>query len=177
MASFESKEHTRSLEHVEKMVQRLKSAGGTIKTDVFSFGSSETPDAGMGVFATRDIAQGELLMEVPFSEVLSVEKVMACPALAHIFQEQQGLKDFPDEVLALGIMYAFTSQDETCGWLDYVRACPDEAEMNTTLYWSAEELAELEGTAVFHLTHMMNRQMEADWDGVHAALQQVRELA
>ena len=173
MSAFQATEHNRGLDHVEAMVQRLKAAGGQIKTDIFSFSSSETPDAGMGVFATRDIAKDELLMEVPFSEVLSVEKVVSYPKLAHIFVEQPGVRDYPDEVLALGIMYAVTSQDEGCGWLDYVRACPDEVEMNTTIYWSDEELAELKGTMVFHLTQMMNRQIDSDWTAVHAALQQV----
>jgi hypothetical protein len=165
--------HQRSLDHVDTMVARVQGMGGKINNEMFTFQNSDTPDAGMGVYATRDIKQGELLMEVPFSECLSPEKVMKCPTLAHIFEEQQGLKDFPDEVLAIGIMYAVISQDTTCGWLDYVKACPIEAEMNTTIYWTDAELEELNGTTVYHLTAMMKRQIAADWESVHVALKQV----
>eukprot|EP00605_Chrysophyceae_sp_TOSAG23-4_P001157 GSChrysophyteH1.ASY1.ANO1.1264.1 assembled CDS len=171
MASFTIE---RDLSHVETLVVRVKAGGGIVYDgDMYEFENSSTPDAGIGVFAKRDIHKGELLMEVSFGECLSVEKVMNYPLLAHIFEQQEGLKDFPDEVLALGIMYATVSQDASCGWLDYVKACPSAAEMNSTIYWSDEEMVELQGTMLFHLTGMMNRQITQDWQGVHASLKQV----
>jgi len=174
MSAF-NEEAIRTLEHVEDMVKRLKANGGEIKSDIFTFKSCGEKNAGIGVFAKEDrpLVKGELLMQVPFSECLSVERVIAYPPLAHVFKEQAGLIDYPDEILAIGIMYAMSNQDVSCGWLDYLKACPVAEEMNTTIYWNDDEVEELKGCTVYHLTKMMLKQIDNDWETIHAQFKEV----
>jgi len=111
---------------------------------------------------------------------------MACPGLRRVFEEQEQLQSFPDEVLAIGLMYGLlcareqaTASDArsaeleaSCPWLQHVKTLPPPDSFNTTLYWSDDELAMLKGCSAFHLTQLMKRQIDADWASVHEQLTQ-----
>jgi hypothetical protein len=43
-------------------------------------------------------------------------------------------------------------------------------EFNTTIFWSDAELDELKGNSVYHLTHMMRRQIASDYNSIHGPL-------
>lgn len=161
---------TSQLEAVVNLKSRVVTNGGVISAEL-TFESFE--DAGVGIMATKDIKMGSILMEVPFKDCLSVEKIVQCEALSRIFSEQQGLEEFPDEILAIGLMYGATKKEE-CAWYDHIKTLPTADQMNSTTFWNEEQLNRLQGgPSIYHLTSMMNKQCEADWNAVHKALSEV----
>lgn len=98
--------------------------------------------------------------------------------LKDIFITNPGLISYPDEVLALGLMYASSSlsslnKDQSNDKMDYllrthVKSIPDT--FNTTIFWSEEELNELRGCNVFHLTKLIKNQIDSDWETLHKPL-------
>jgi len=157
------------LTDVDTLVQRVVSHGGDIDiTARVSF--KKSAEDGVGVFAAGPLEQGAVLMRIPFAECITTDSVTSCEALKCIFEEQPGLLDYPDEVLCIGLMHAALPCGAGCGWADHVLTMPRVSELNSTLYWAQEELEELNGCMVYHLTGMMQRQIEADWGGIHAQL-------
>jgi hypothetical protein len=126
----------------------------------------------MGVYSAKDLPTGTVIMSIPFADCISTESIIQSEALRHIFAEQQGLTDYPDEVLAIAIMFASLPQGAACPWADHVRTFPAAGEMNSTIFWSAEELELVRGCTVYHLTTMMQRQIKADWAGLYTQLLQ-----
>ena len=155
----------------------LISATAALKTsyiadELISFTSADVAD-GVGVVAKQDIDTRTLLIQVPLKACISVEtitKSQACNSgLKAIFEDNPGLLSYPDEVLAIGLMYAFLHPDDsTCFWAPHVQTMPSR--FNSTIYWTENERMEIKNSMTFHLTNMMKRQIEVDYDGVHKAL-------
>ena len=188
MASFASGElYTEQLKNVKILVQRAaeESAPGIVIGPVFF--ESKDVNAGVGVFAKEFIAKGGLLVQIPYNKCISVDRIVQCPALSVIFLEQPQLLSFVDEVLAIGLMFgklcreqvaaipdldeqvgaeARMSAESHCPWYHHIRSLP--ATFNTTLYWSDDELLELKGCMTFHLTQLMKRQIDQDWEAIHS---------
>ena len=173
---------------VEELVARLSSSSsGFAVAPAVSFRSSA--DSGVGIYAKESVKKGAVLVQIPFDQCLSAEAVTASPGLRVVFEEQEQLAAFPDEVLAIGLMYGMLRMREqqaaaadaarsreletACPWLAHVKTLPPPESFNTTLFWSDDELAQLKGCSVFHLTQLMKRQIDADWESVHAQLAQV----
>ena len=140
---------------------------------------SRSSGSGLGIYAKEVLAKGTVLVQVPFRRCLSVEAVAASPGLRRVFVEQAQLLNFPDEVLAIGLMYArlliessSSSAEsfslESCPWLLHAKTLPQS--FNSTLFWEDDELLQLKGCTVFHLTQLMKRQIDADFQNVHAQL-------
>lgn len=116
---------------------------------------------GVGVFATQSISPRQVLVQVPFSTCLSVESVLASP-LRVVFDDNPGVLDYPDEVLAIGLLYAL--QEESCAWNLHVKTMPSA--FNTPLYWEEADLENLKGSIVFHLVNMMKKRIASDWENL-----------
>jgi hypothetical protein len=153
------------IEALEAAVATLVQAGAVELSDAVAFRVSD--EAGVGIFATTAVEKGTVLIKVPFASTISVERVVGCEALAQIFADNEGLLSYPDEVLAIGLMYACA---HPCPWALHVSTMPRT--FNTPLYWSNEELEQLRGTNVFHLALMMKRQMEADYASIYIPLKE-----
>lgn len=122
---------------------------------------------GMGIFAKCDIAPGETLMRIPIRICISVDLIMTDPVLNQIVQSCPVLFNFPDEILALGLMYS-KNFEAVCSWSAHTKTFP--ATLNSTIFWTEEDMAELKGCNIFHLTALMKKQIERDWENVHQPL-------
>jgi hypothetical protein len=132
--------------------------------------------------ATSDIDSSEVLIEIPYSQCISVDTILQSP-LGIIFENHPDLLSYPDEVLAMGmelallntvasnnyvsgLMYGLTK--DSCPWHGHVVTMPSS--FNTTLYWSDEELVNVKTSMIFHLTSMMKRQIQNDWENIHSPI-------
>eukprot|EP01032_Pedospumella_encystans_P016881 gene16881-19240_t len=143
----------------------IRTNGGLVNAKV-EFVQSE--NEGFGVFASGDIAHGETLIKVPFSMCISVEKILEFAGLKQVFVDNEGLLNYPDEVIAIALMHGKLFPESTCSWAKHTKMLP--MEFNTTIFWSDEELDELKGNNVFHLTKMMKRQIDMDYTSIHLPL-------
>ena len=130
----------------------------------------DTTDAGTGIFATKAIPARTTLVSVPFKQCISVESVSKS-ALMSLIENRPGLLNYPDEVIAMWLMYAVTHMNdvsESPEWRHHIDTLPKT--YNTPLFWSDEELNEIKGYNVCHLTNLMKKQIKADWDTLHQPL-------
>lgn len=169
MASFLSSDSAPEvlLSNVQDLANQIEGQGGKVAN--VSFTSSND---GIGLCAAVDFMVGDSILEIPFSECISMSRIMNYDKLKVIFDEQTQLVDFPDEVLCVGIMHAVLHPD-SCPWGAHVATWPRPKDMNSTIYWTEDELSLLKGTNVLTLTNMMKSQLEADWEAVHDALEQI----
>jgi hypothetical protein len=119
---------------------------------------------GYGIFSTDAIPAQSPLLVIPVSQCLSAERVSEHHLLQKIFTDNPGLLDYPDEVLAIGVMFAELHPD-LCDWSLHVATFPRS--INSTLYWSESEMLELKDNAIFHITGMLKRQIEHDFNSIH----------
>lgn len=154
-------------------------------------GFERSVNDGVGVFAKEALSKGSLLVQIPFDQCISVERITKSVGLRLLFSDQTHLVPFEDEVLAIGLMFgrlcldqvasisdldeqavaeARLSSEEQCPWLLHIKTLP--LSFNTTLFWQDDELLELKGCTTFHLTQLMKRQIDKDWEGIHAQLAQ-----
>lgn len=122
---------------------------------------------GFGIFTTIDLQPDSILIKLPYSLCLSVDMISCDFHLSKILKENPGLRDYPDEILALGIMYAQNPSNE-CEWSCHVQTFPKS--LNSTMFWSDYELEELKCCNVFHITKMLQRQIKTDWENFHYPL-------
>jgi hypothetical protein len=168
MADFELVAHT-----LDAVSQEIRQAGGLVNDRIHFVQSS---NEGFGIFARSDVAAGETLINVPFSLCITTEKIASSETLKQLISENEGLMNYPDEVLAIGLMHAKLFPSASCSWSKHVEMLPTE--FNTTIYWSAEELEGLKGNTVYHLTQMMKRQIEGDFNSIHlGALRRLQQVA
>lgn len=147
-----------------------------------SIGFTFNPDSGVGIVATEIIKADEVLLSIPYSQCISAANIRANPALSVIFLDNPGLVDYPDEILALGLMHAILMADahnndsedddkehliteEKCPWIAHVQTMPTQYE--STIFWGETDLNRLRGHSAFHLTTLLKRQMEIDFETIH----------
>lgn len=145
----------------------VRSNGGFINENIEFIVSDDKSDKGIGIFTKDYINPGILLIKVPFSLCLSIEMISCDQFLSKVLRENSYLNEMQDEVLALAIMYA-TNPSVVCEWSNHTRTFPKY--LNSTIYWSEDELNELKSCNVYYLTKMMNSRMESDWKSIHEPL-------
>ena len=164
MAEFEGAEPFDKSE-ILALISNVTENGGSVSENI-SF--VHTTEAGTGIFATAPIAARAVLVSVPFSHCISTESVMTT-CLSEIIEIRPGLMSYPDEIIAMGLMYAATHlSDDNCPWMQHVKTIPKS--YDTPLYWSEAELNEIKGCNVYHLTNLMKKQIQADWIALHEPL-------
>ncbi|KAJ4353085.1 Ribosomal lysine N-methyltransferase 4 [Ascochyta clinopodiicola] len=97
--------------------------------------------AGRGVVATQDIAEHELLFRIPRSAILSVENSILSTEIPNATFDTLG----PWLSLILVMLYEYINGDAS-NWAAYFAVLP--AEFDTLMYWTEDELAELQASAV-----------------------------
>ena len=147
-----------------------------IKEDALEFIDTTSRGVkGVGIFAKTDIEKGTVLLQIPYASCISIDKITANPKLSSVFVDNPGLLDYPDEVLAIGLMYAFLHPDDAeCDWALHVQTMPRK--FDSTLFWDEEELLEIKDCMIFHLTRMMKNQINNDYYSIHQPLSQNYEI-
>ncbi len=124
--------------------------------------------SGVGVYALSNIDKGTVIVSVPFGQCITKEIVVSHGPLQLLFQETPSLLDFTDEVLCIGLLYALLHGEGVCPWRQHVLTMPRS--FDTPLFWSEEELEEIKGHNIFHLTGMMKRQILSDFQSIYIPL-------
>ena len=114
------------------------------------------------------VAEGSLLLRVPEYRLLSPWKAANSPEsclISHVFQEV-GL--FPDDLAALATLLLHErALGSTSSYHPWLRTLPPT---ESTLVWSARELACLEGSPLIRLTALRQEQLRREYDHLFTAL-------
>src|SRR5690348_5924142 len=139
------------MDSINELLTQTRSAGAVVYESIQFLDSVES---GVGIFARAAVPKQSILISVPYKICLTVDLVSSSSQLGCIFANKPGFLQYPDEVLAIGLMFASSNPSSTeCAWHGHVKTMPST--FNTTIYWSEEELTEMKGCNVFHLTKMM----------------------
>ena len=119
MAAFDDDQ---SAADVEALLEEFASPerGGFVN-EVCEF--VKTKESGISIMAKEALTAGSTVVGVPYDQLLSTERIMNYEPLRRIFVEQEQLRDFPDEVLAIGIMHAACA-GAACPWYKHVATFP-----------------------------------------------------
>ncbi|KNG48379.1 set domain-containing protein [Stemphylium lycopersici] len=98
-------------------------------------------DAGRGVVATQSIAEHELLFRIPRASILSVENSILSTEIPAATFSLLG----PWLSLILVMLYEYHNGTAS-NWAPYFAVLPND--FNTLMFWSEDELAELQASAV-----------------------------
>ncbi|KAF9733637.1 hypothetical protein PMIN06_007849 [Paraphaeosphaeria minitans] len=99
--------------------------------------------AGRGVVATQNITEDEVLFRIPRSAILSVENSILSNEIPKATFDALG----PWLSLILAMLYEHFNSDAS-NWAPYFCVLPDE--FNTLMFWSEDELVQLQASAVLH---------------------------
>ena len=133
-----------------------------------------TDDKGVGIFTNAEIKEvGTILISIPFNLCFSIEMILNNRHLKALFSDNPGYLNYVDEVLAIGLLYAKTLSQEfvldgSCDWYHHVNVMP--LQLNSTLFWSEEELLELLPCNTYHLTRLMKKQIQSDFESLYVPL-------
>ncbi|XP_015576816.2 fructose-bisphosphate aldolase-lysine N-methyltransferase, chloroplastic [Ricinus communis] len=109
---------------------------------------------GLGLIAERDIARNEVVLEIPKKLWINPDAVAA----SDIGNVCSGLKPWISVALFL-IREKLKKEGST--WWPYLDILPDTT--NSTIYWSEEELAELQGTQLLRTTLGVKEYMQREF--------------
>ncbi|RYN17336.1 hypothetical protein AA0113_g12206 [Alternaria arborescens] len=118
----------------------LKQSGAEISPKI-NLEDLRTKDAGRGVVATQNIAEHELLFRIPRASILSVENSILSTEIPASTFALLG----PWLSLILVMLYEYHNGSAS-NWAPYFAVLP--ADFNTLMFWSDDELAELQASAV-----------------------------
>ncbi|KAI4912956.1 hypothetical protein J4E85_010931 [Alternaria conjuncta] len=118
----------------------LKASGAEISPKV-KLQDLRNQDAGRGVIATEPIAEHELLFRIPRASILSVENSILSREIPASTFALLG----PWLSLILVMLYEYHNGSAS-NWAPYFAVLPTE--FNTLMFWSEDELAELQASAV-----------------------------
>ena len=120
---------------------------------------------GFGFRAKCDIPQGGVLCSVPVHLAWSALAARASPTLGPLLQRCSGLR--VDDLIALHLMHERARREASPRW-PHLASLPEQ--YDATLFWTDDELAELQGSPLAAQTHQLLAQTEADYAELHAAL-------
>ena len=155
----------------------VQQRGAFISSKVAFEEDASSAKRGVGVRAVEHIKEGTVVISIPFGLCISVDSVTQLEPLKPLFDENPGLLDYPDEVLAVGLMFGRRadrlSNDDVAAAAEallnaHVRTMPKA--FNTSLYWSDDEMTMLRPSNAFHLTRLMKSQINNDWNSLHKPL-------
>ncbi|KAL3511097.1 hypothetical protein ACH5RR_030498 [Cinchona calisaya] len=126
--------------------------------------SSKTPvkpgvvPQGLGLVATRDISKSEVVLEVPKRFWINPDAVAA----SEIGNVCSGLKPW----IAVALFLLREKSREDSKWKNYFEILPESTD--STVFWSEEELAELQGTQLLSTTLGVKEYVENEFLKVEA---------
>ncbi|KAF1957412.1 SET domain-containing protein [Byssothecium circinans] len=123
-------------------LQWLKSTGAEISSKI-ELKDLRNIQAGRGVVATQDITKDELLFRIPRPTLLTVSNSLLSSEIPKATLDHLG----PWLSLILVMLYEYINGSAST-WAPYFAVLPSE--FNTLMFWSDDELAELQASAVVH---------------------------
>ncbi|KAH7368632.1 SET domain-containing protein RMS1 [Plectosphaerella cucumerina] len=135
----------------DRFLQWFKSVGGQFRDDLLQIVDLRPNGAGRGIIATKDIPQDTTLFTIPRDAIINVQTSELSSKLPHVFD---GSIDEMDEdaapldswgSLILVLLYEFLRGDAS-RWKPYFDVLPEQ--FDTPIFWSEDELKELEGTSL-----------------------------
>lgn len=117
-------------------------------------------ETGPGAMATADIPADSTLVRIPRSAFLSSSRIND----TEMFEAIQSVRGFnPQYQLALVLLHeqALGAQSK---WAPYIAMLPQE--LDTTLYFSEDEMEELKGSNVIALTEARRQQLRKNYDEI-----------
>lgn len=125
---------------------------------------------GHSMRTTSDLPAGQVTMTIPFDLCLSRVSATSTPELSQILIDHADVLTDQDEILALHLMVE-KFKGPASRWAPYLETLP--ATVDLPMLWSEHELAELQGTNVYLLTKMMQKQVLHDFESIHLPLLRV----
>jgi hypothetical protein len=131
---------------------------------------AEIQDGGIYLSSSANIElpKGTNICSVPWKQCISVEAALASASLGLILRENSGLLDYPDEVLALAMMFGVLQHD--CPWHKHTSNMPQISDIHNPVVWNETDIELLKGHTIYHLSNLMRRQIKTDWETIHKPL-------
>ena len=154
---------------ITSLVNFLKEQGGRldgVEVKKTHFGSD------YGIYASSPLLDdSRVVISIPYHMCISLDTILSSE-MSIIFNDENfgGVVQYPDEVMALGLMAAL-SPSTNLPWALHVQTMPLDFK-DSTLFWEEEELAALIPCSTYHLTKLMQRQVQVDWETIHAPIKE-----
>uniref|UniRef100_A0A7N0TSM6 SET domain-containing protein n=1 Tax=Kalanchoe fedtschenkoi TaxID=63787 RepID=A0A7N0TSM6_KALFE len=113
-------------------------------------------DEGLGLIAKRDIGRNEVVLEVPKRLWINPDTVAA----SEIGKVCVGLKPW----IAVALFLIREKRSEGSRWRRYIDVLPEET--NSTIFWSEEELAELQGSQLLSTTKSVKEYIKNEFEKI-----------
>ena len=155
--------------HIERLTEFLKEQGGRldgVEIKKTKFGND------YGLYASESLPDDkQVLVSIPYHMCISLDTIVSSE-MSVIFNDEHygGVVQYPDEVMALGLMAAL-SPSTNLPWALHVMTMPHDFK-HSTVFWEEDELAELAPCSTYHLTKLMQNQLEIDWETIHAPIKE-----
>lgn len=148
------------LQVLDLLIAKVVEKGAVISSVEFR----EDEKTGIGIFAKNVVETGSILISIPFKMCLSVNMIQQS-SLNKILVDNPDLLSYPDEILAIALMSNLEHE-----WSEHANTLPTS--LNSMLFWSENELVEIKDSNVYHLTKLMKRRIESDWQSIHGPISQ-----
>lgn len=122
---------------------------------------ARTAGAGRGVGVTANVSVGELLLSMPLEKCVSTASARADPGIGAAIA---GLEATTESILSLHLLHEAFGRGAKSSYFPWIRLLPRS--VDSTIGWSEEELAELEGSNLFTFTKVMKE----SWSSEYATL-------
>ncbi|KAL6703072.1 Ribosomal lysine N-methyltransferase 4 [Coniothyrium glycines] len=133
----------------ERFLAWFKSVGGEFRDDLLEIQDLRSRDAGRGIIARKNVPEDTTLFTIPRSAIINIETSELSRKLPNVFDRAEDNENEDEEPLdswsslILVMLYEYL-QGEASRWKPYIDVLPTS--FDTPIFWSEEELKELEGT-------------------------------
>ncbi|KFM22737.1 Protein SET DOMAIN GROUP 40 [Auxenochlorella protothecoides] len=154
------------VEAVPQLISWLESRGGRLR----DIEAGEVAQGGRGIVATRDIAPGACVLEVPFPCLMTCSSALACPTVSAVVNAGP-LPLTPFQVLTIHVLFE-TSKKAGSAWWPYLQTLPHS--YTSGPYFAASDLDALApAPSVHRRVAEAAQRTRRDW---HAALPALRAM-
>ncbi|KAM7494978.1 hypothetical protein LguiB_029587 [Lonicera macranthoides] len=138
---------------------RQKAGGAEISTMLYIGKSTH----GRGLFASKSIEFGDCMLKVPFSVQLSPDNLL--PDIKSLLGDEVG------NVAKLAIVILFEQKlDKDSEWAPYISRLPKTGEMNSTIFWTDDELEMIQKSSLYQETIKKKERIEKDFLAIKPVL-------
>lgn len=157
------------INYLPLLIQDLFENNGSVN-DKIEFQYSK--ESGVNVVASEVIEKNEVICSIPYSYTLSVNNILKYEPIKKVIDKFPGLLEFPDEVLAIALLYIYLNIDDlNCPWRLHFLTLPTN--FNTLIYWSEEDLEKyFKGHLLYSLTKMLKNQLLTDYQSIYTLIQE-----
>jgi hypothetical protein len=121
------------------------------------------PETGRGLRCTRAVSKGEELLAVPLDDCWHAAGALRTAELAPLREAGASLTEL--DAIALHLLIERSKGEASARWAHLHEMPPA---YDTTLFWSAEELEQLRGSAWLELAERFSEEVATDWTALQA---------